>query len=370
MVRTGRMSPITASCFVFAGIALLALVTSINRKRSSVWTGILASLVLAEMLVVFLGYVFGSPLLYVGNAIPVALPTAIAFLLMGTGLVARAGPDRYPLRIFTGSTTHSLLMRTFLPITILTILFTSFLHSLFPATEQMNKAELSALSVLMSSVAVSVVISRTSKNIGGAIDRARDEQRKAVEALRESEQQFSATFHQAAVGIGQLSPDGRWTMVNERLCNITGYNEAELLSRPVDSISDPMDLLAEEECDRLLLMGKIPTYSVQQRLTRKDGQSVWVQLTKAVVRNDAGEPKYLIAVVEDIGLRKRAEDMLHRTNEELEKRVEEPSWNSLPMSPLMICRSRCGWWQATCSLFHGGIRTSWILTGRNSLASR
>ena len=34
---------------------------------------------------------------------------------------------------------------------------------------------------------------------------------------------------QAAVGVAQVGPDGRWLRVNDKLCEITGYARDELL---------------------------------------------------------------------------------------------------------------------------------------------
>src|SRR5690606_25567749 len=54
--------------------------------------------------------------------------------------------------------------------------------------------------------------------------------RKATEeSLRESEERFRATFEQAAVGIAHVGTDGKFLRVNDKLCEITGYQRDELL---------------------------------------------------------------------------------------------------------------------------------------------
>ena len=57
--------------------------------------------------------------------------------------------------------------------------------------------------------------------------------RRAEQAVKESEERFRATFSQAAVGIAHVAPDGRWLRVNQRLCEIVGYSDAELLGKPL-----------------------------------------------------------------------------------------------------------------------------------------
>src|SRR4029079_16086044 len=61
----------------------------------------------------------------------------------------------------------------------------------------------------------------------------------AERALAESEALFRATFEHAAVGIAQLSLDGTWLQVNDRLCGITGYAREELLGRNMWDTTHP-----------------------------------------------------------------------------------------------------------------------------------
>lgn len=49
------------------------------------------------------------------------------------------------------------------------------------------------------------------------------ERKRVAEALHENEEYFRSTFEQAAVGIAQVAPDGRFLRFNQRLCYIVGY---------------------------------------------------------------------------------------------------------------------------------------------------
>ena len=57
-----------------------------------------------------------------------------------------------------------------------------------------------------------------------------EERARSEMALRESEARFRTLFDQAAVGVAQVAPDGRWLDVNQRLCEIVGYTREELLA--------------------------------------------------------------------------------------------------------------------------------------------
>ncbi|WP_207461631.1 sensor histidine kinase [Azospirillum sp. SYSU D00513] len=147
--------------------------------------------------------------------------------------------------------------------------------------------------------------------------------RRNMADLRSSEMRFDATFEQAAVGIALVAPDGRWLRVNERLCAITGYGRAELLGGRFQSITHPDDLETDEAQVAALLRGEIQTYSLEKRYLRKDGGTVWVNLTVALVRRADGSPQYFISLIEDIAARKTAEFEVRRLNENLERLVDE-----------------------------------------------
>ncbi len=145
------------------------------------------------------------------------------------------------------------------------------------------------------------------------------ERNETERALCESEKRFRATFEQAAVGIAHIAPDGHWLRMNQKLCDIVGYTREELLSRTFQDITHPDDLDADLTLLNELLGGQIDTYSMEKRYLRKDGSEVWIGLTVALVRDDAGTPDYFISVVADIAERKRAEESLNVSREELRR---------------------------------------------------
>jgi diguanylate cyclase (GGDEF)-like protein/PAS domain S-box-containing protein len=133
---------------------------------------------------------------------------------------------------------------------------------------------------------------------------------RASEALRESEDRFRLIFNQAAVGMAHVALDGRWLRVNQKLCAITGYSEQELLNLRFQQHTHPDDLITDLEQIGRLLSGEIQNYSKEKRYIHKDGHSLWVNLNVSLARDDAGQPKYLISVVEEISQRKQVEGEL------------------------------------------------------------
>lgn len=146
------------------------------------------------------------------------------------------------------------------------------------------------------------------------------EQRQTEQALRESEERFRATFEQIAVGLAHVGLEGRWLRVNHKLCEILGYTREELLNLTWSEISHTDDLETDSHHIRQLLAGEIANYSLEKRYIRKDGLPVWVNLTVSLLRETTTailEPKYFIAVIEDITERKQAELALQQRAEEL-----------------------------------------------------
>ena len=144
-----------------------------------------------------------------------------------------------------------------------------------------------------------------------------------VEALAASETRFSATFEQAAVGIAHVDLDGKWLSVNSRCCEIVGYPREELLKLTVSELTHPADLHSDRALIQELLRGNRSSYSVVKRYYAKGQRVIWANLTVSLVRKSDGSPDYFIAVIEDIGARKRITAQRDEMIEILEERVRE-----------------------------------------------
>ena len=150
------------------------------------------------------------------------------------------------------------------------------------------------------------------------------ERNRAEQALRESEERFRGTFDNAAVGIAHVAPDGRWLKVNDKLCQIVGYDRQQLLAKTFQDITHADDVSANLALLKRALAGEIQTYALEHRYIRNDGSAVWVNLTTSLLRERQTQaPLFFISVVENITKRKRAEDELRRFAEDLERRVAE-----------------------------------------------
>lgn len=136
--------------------------------------------------------------------------------------------------------------------------------------------------------------------------------------LQENAERFQNTFEQAAIGIAHVAPDGTWLRVNQKLCEIVGYSRKELLQLTFQAITVPEDLDLDLTNVQKILAGEISTYSMEKRYIRKDQSLVWIDLTVSLVRDQAGQPKYFVSVVEDISDRRQKRDLLHTRDQQQE----------------------------------------------------
>ena len=108
-IPIARMSPATGATYFLAGLAVLALLLRRSRPHGrgtglGHWGGSLGTLVLGISVFSCLAYLHGSPLLYGrGDTIPMALTTALAFLMLGAATVGVSGKGALPLNLFAGA---------------------------------------------------------------------------------------------------------------------------------------------------------------------------------------------------------------------------------------------------------------------------
>ena len=132
-------------------------------------------------------------------------------------------------------------------------------------------------------------------------------QERISEARQESEDRFGRAFINAPIGMALESPEGRWLKVNDRFCRMLGYWELELLALTVQQVTQPEDADVYVELRRQMLAGEIETYSVEKRYCHKSGRAIPCLLTSSLVRDSQGMPLYFISQIEDISVKKLAE---------------------------------------------------------------
>ncbi len=134
------------------------------------------------------------------------------------------------------------------------------------------------------------------------------------ESLRESEEKFRGVFEDSGAGMVIGSLGGRLLRVNEAFCNMVGYSREELLNKTIQEIIHHDDLEDTLEKAKLIFHGELDSFHVEKRYIHKLGHVVWASLNISIVRSAELEPLYMVAQMQNITDRKRAENELRKTN--------------------------------------------------------
>lgn len=124
----------------------------------------------------------------------------------------------------------------------------------------------------------------------------------AEEALKISEERFRRIFETTGVGMSQEGLDGRFLLVNDTFCHITGYSREELLNQKKNfqALTHPDDLPSQLRLLDRFCQGEINRYDLEKRYIRKDGTIAWVKLSIALLKDTALSPMSLIVAAQDI----------------------------------------------------------------------
>jgi len=155
---------------------------------------------------------------------------------------------------------------------------------------------------------------------------ARDvsERKKSELALRRAEEKYRGIVENAAEGIFQSSLDGRLISANPAVATILGYASPREMMRRVKSL---IDQTVAHEDDRRRIRTELERYNqvknLEVQLVTKSGDLIWGLINARCIRDAAGEAERFDGSLQDVSIRKQAEQTLLRYHDELERRVAE-----------------------------------------------
>lgn len=114
----------------------------------------------------------------------------------------------------------------------------------------------------------------------------------------------------APVGVGLVTLDGLTPLTNATLRQLLGYSDEEFASVPFSAYTAPEDVDENDRLFQAMLAGAGDRFAMEKRFVRKDGSTLWVELTVSLVRDAQGRPDYAIGMTQDITERKRLADEL------------------------------------------------------------
>ncbi|MDX1521735.1 MAG: PAS domain S-box protein, partial [Anaerolineae bacterium] len=127
-------------------------------------------------------------------------------------------------------------------------------------------------------------------------------QRKRIEdALKASEARFRTIFEEGPLGMAVINLETfGFHQVNNRLCQMLGYSEAELTKLTFPNITHPDDIDTDVDLARRLIQGEIPYYKLEKRYLTKAKEPIRISLTASLLRDGQGTPLFGLAMIEDI----------------------------------------------------------------------
>lgn len=126
---------------------------------------------------------------------------------------------------------------------------------------------------------------------------------------------YHKCFQACAACMAVVDLDGHFVQINDAWTEFLGYENDVFLNLTFQEITHPNDLQLDLSRLNDLRAGLIDSYRLEKRYRHIRGYYVWGKLTVSIARNDAGEPDYYIAVVENISAQKQSESLLYQSEE-------------------------------------------------------
>ncbi|HUK38801.1 MAG TPA: PAS domain S-box protein, partial [Methanomicrobiales archaeon] len=146
------------------------------------------------------------------------------------------------------------------------------------------------------------------------------QRKKALQALRESEEMFRNPVEQSPVGVF-LIQDGVVLYVNPRLAAMGGFSRDDLLAKPFAAFVHPDDRAKVGEAMARLLNNEAPSASVQYRSLKRDGGYLEMEAYGSSMIFQ-GRPAIYGTII-DVTERKRMEDQIGKSLKEKEVLLRE-----------------------------------------------
>lgn len=137
------------------------------------------------------------------------------------------------------------------------------------------------------------------------------------------EEGYGKIFRYSSAGICISSPEGSFIIVNPAFCRFLGYTENELMGLSADEIIHPDDLERARRSRKNARPGDSAGFSREERYRRKDGSTIWGQVSDDWFFKADGTPSYVLTIVQDISEKKPVETASMEPDAKLALRVAE-----------------------------------------------
>lgn len=303
-----RMAPNTAFCFILASLSTLLMDVEMHRKqRPAQFLSVLITLI--GLLSVY-GYVYGVRyLIGIAAYIPMALHTALAFLVLAVGLLF-ARPDKGGMRLLFSEDTGSKLFAR-LAALVLPLLF----GWLKLKGQRAGFYSLEFGTALFSLLTYSIAMVLLGRN---ALERhrARKAKYRADFILRENARKLQSILDNTATPIYIKDTSGRFEMVNAEFERVFQVSLEQVAGKTDQEIFPGPLATTFEKHDRDVMLSGQPQY-IEEVLLLGAEEKTYLTV-KFPLKDAAGEMNALCSIATDITLRKKAEVTLRESEQRLQ----------------------------------------------------
>lgn len=145
------------------------------------------------------------------------------------------------------------------------------------------------------------------------------ELREANERLAHSEDRLRSFFTAPLVGAALYRPDLSWIEINDKLCEMLGYDRDTLMGLTWVDVTHPDDRDANLRLFEEARAGERDIYSMDKRFVRADGTTLYATIQVQCIRDADGAPDYFVLLVQDITERELAKQEMERQADELRR---------------------------------------------------
>ncbi|MHC1725776.1 MAG: PAS domain S-box protein [Syntrophobacteraceae bacterium] len=262
-----------------------------------------------------MGYLYGTPLLYVGPIIPMALSTCTAFVFLGFGLIAATGPSASLLSPLTGSSIRAMLLRTFVPLGFAVVIGSNILQH---AVTSLNSALVSAVSAVLCAMVTVIVVVQAGRRTGSVIEKAELERALVEKELMQAKQDWERTFNSVPDLIALLDTQHRITRVNNAMADRLGLTPEQCIgARCHDVVHGESE--APAFCPHVLTCRDGREHIVELHEPNLGGHFL---VSTSPIFNEQKELIGVVHVARDITRHKQAEEDLREAHDRLNAIVE------------------------------------------------
>jgi PAS domain S-box-containing protein len=158
-----------------------------------------------------------------------------------------------------------------------------------------------------------VFLEELAARAGVAIDNAR-----LYAEAHESSQRFQALFDSSRIGFAARDADGRVVETNHAYAEMLGFATADdVRGSGIEAVVSAEELENTRRAFAKLFDGATDRLEADSHYLRQDGTVLTARVSTSLVRDTAGEPRYSLSLVEDVG-RQRALERQLRESQKME----------------------------------------------------